>query len=90
LYTVLSAWKFYTKERVLLKKYLTECNGVNPQLLSTAEMRENVSRLSGLKSNFCESLSSGTPFMSAERRVLNTNNKVSNSKKSNYSPYGYK
>jgi len=27
MYAVYSAWKFYTKERSLLKKYLLECNG---------------------------------------------------------------
>ena len=26
MYALYSAWKFYTKEKVLLRKYLTECN----------------------------------------------------------------
>lgn len=26
MYAIYSAWKFYTKERILLKKYLMECN----------------------------------------------------------------
>lgn len=49
-------------------------------------MRENVARFSVAKSNFCESLSSGTPFMSAER-ILRSNENIINS--THFSPYGY-
>lgn len=65
MYALFSAWKFYTKERVLLKKYLTECNVIDPNinnnLMSTSKMRENVAKCSTVKS---EHLSVGTPFMS--------------------------
>jgi hypothetical protein len=91
LYAVLSAWKFYTKERVLLKKYLKECNSVvDPNMLSTAEMRENVAKFSNVKSNFCESLTSGSPFVgSAQRRILTPNTNAVNSVNKRQSPYGF-
>ena len=40
LYAIISAWKFYTKERVLLKKYLKECNISDSNLMSTQDMRK--------------------------------------------------
>ena len=42
MYALFSAWKFYTKERSLLKKYLNECNQtgsssnlLDPNMMST-------------------------------------------------------
>lgn len=42
MYTIFSAWKFYTKERVLLKRYLVECGqkDLDMSLMSTVEMRQ--------------------------------------------------
>ena len=42
MYTLFSAWKFYTKERVLLKRYLVECGqkDLDMSLMSTVEMRQ--------------------------------------------------
>ena len=47
LYTVFSAWKFYTKERVLLKKYLFECGESigDVSLMTTIEVKDSVRRL---------------------------------------------
>ena len=47
LYSVFSAWKFYTKERVLLKKYLFECGEsiTDMSLMTTLEMRETAARV---------------------------------------------
>eukprot|EP00347_Sterkiella_histriomuscorum_P015932 403355136 len=101
MYSMFSAWKFYTKERVLLKKYLQECNmggvalqgyqsgvssnitqkkAVDPNLMSTQEMRENVARFSNLQSDFCDGMSQGTPFVtSTERKILGLNPNIINS-----------
>ncbi|CDW90710.1 UNKNOWN [Stylonychia lemnae] len=88
MYAIYSAWKFYTKERVLLKKYLLECNGgvmiqsqnIDPNMMSTQEMRDNVTRFSNLQSNFGESMSSGAPYNSnsQERKVLGQNANILN------------
>ena len=80
MYAIFSSWKFYTKERGLLKKYLKECNIIaDPNMMSTIELKENAQRFSNLKkSNYCESLSSGTPFTSTDR-VLNSNSHALNS-----------
>ena len=42
MYSIFSAWKFYTKERVLLKKYLFECGEsiTDMSMMTTVEMRE--------------------------------------------------
>ena len=42
MYTLFSAWKFYTKERILLKRYLVECGqkDLDMSLMSTVEMRQ--------------------------------------------------
>ena len=47
-YSVFSAWKFYAKERVLLKKYLFECGESIDEmsLMSTVEMRNNAAKVS--------------------------------------------
>ena len=47
-YSVFSAWKFYAKERVLLKKYLFECGDSidDMSLMSTVEMRNNAAKVS--------------------------------------------
>jgi hypothetical protein len=67
MYAIFSAWKFYIKERGLLKKYLRECSGVlekEPSLMSTVELKENFARVSNARSMFGESLSSaGTPYL---------------------------
>jgi|688.fasta_scaffold1099324_1 hypothetical protein len=49
LYTVFSGWKFYTKERVLLKKYLFECGESigDMSLMTTLEMRDSVRKIIG-------------------------------------------
>ena len=70
LYAIFSAWKFYIKERTLLKMYLQESNIMkDPSLMSTLELKENYARVSNPKSIFGESISSeglsGTPFRSA-------------------------
>jgi len=47
MYTLFSAWKFYTKERVLLKKYLREC-GEDPDdmsMLTTLDLRKNAEKM---------------------------------------------
>lgn len=78
MYTVFSAWKFYTKERVLLKKYLDECGDVeDTNLLSTIQMREhyenNAAKNAGARdrylqdsSKFYDEMSKGSPFLSDE------------------------
>lgn len=69
-----SGWKFYIKERSLLKMYLRECNVLSdPSLMSTGELKENYARVSNVKSIFGESLSSGhnTPYLQSGSRVLN-------------------
>jgi hypothetical protein len=69
LYTIFSSWKFYVKERSLLKMYLKESNEASdPSLMSTLELRENCARISDPKSILRESMSSAsamTPFRSA-------------------------
>lgn len=47
MYTVYSAWKFYTKERVLLKKYLLECgrDATDMSLMTTVEMKESADKM---------------------------------------------
>ena len=74
LYAIFSAWKFYIKERSLLKMYLRECNGLvgNPSLMSTGELKENYARVSNVKSMFGESLSSGggTPYLGSAERAF--------------------
>jgi hypothetical protein len=47
LYTVFSSWKFYTKERVLLKKYLFECGESigDMSMMTTVEMRDNAKKV---------------------------------------------
>lgn len=66
LYTIFSAWKFYIKERTLLKMYLRESNIMqDPDLMSTIELKDNYARISQPRSIFGESLSSetaNTPF----------------------------
>ena len=42
--------------------YLRECNGLDPNLMSTRELKENYVRVSNTKGIFAESISSGTPF----------------------------
>jgi hypothetical protein len=44
---VFSGWKFYTKERVLLKKYLFECGESigDMSMMTTLEMKDSVRRL---------------------------------------------
>jgi len=68
LYALFSAWKFYIKERTLLKMYLKESNIMqDPSLMSTIELKENYARVSNPRSFFGESLSSegfSTPFRS--------------------------
>ena len=51
MYSVFSAWKFYTKERVLLKKYLFECGEsiTDMSLMTTVEMREQAAKVSSDK-----------------------------------------
>ena len=51
MYSVFSAWKFYTKERVLLKKYLFECGEsiTDMSLMTTVEMRETAARVGSEK-----------------------------------------
>jgi hypothetical protein len=74
LYAMFSGWKFYIKERSLLKMYLRECNVLSdPSLMSTGELKENYARVSNVKSIFGESLSSGhnTPYLQSGNRVLN-------------------
>jgi hypothetical protein len=69
LYAIFSAWKFYIKERSLLKMYLRECNGLDPSLMSTGELKENYARASSNTKGagiFAESVSSGTPFRQRE------------------------
>ena len=48
MYSIFSAWKFYVKERVLLKKYLFECGDSidDMSLMSTVEMRNNAAKVS--------------------------------------------
>ena len=91
MYAVFSALKFYTKEKVLLKKYLSECNqyssaqtyGVSEvKLMSTQEMRENAARFSAvsqIKSNYnqVESVSSSqvTPFQQA-KHINSTDSRI--------------
>jgi hypothetical protein len=78
LYAIFSAWKFYIKERSLLKKYLRESNimGVDPSLMSTTELKENYARATNTKSPiFGESLSSnGSPYRSED----NNNHRIFN------------
>lgn len=48
LYSIFSAWKFYTKEKILLKKYLNECGesvGDTSQM-TTINMREVAKKVS--------------------------------------------
>ena len=53
LYAIFSAWKFYIKERTLLKMYLKESNIMqDPSLMSTIELKENYARISGPRSFF--------------------------------------
>ena len=42
MYSVYSAWKFYTKERTLLKRYLFECGETIGEIsmMSTVELRD--------------------------------------------------
>ena len=42
MYSVYSAWKFYTKERTLLKRYLSECGKSTGEIdmMTTKELRE--------------------------------------------------
>jgi hypothetical protein len=41
-YAIFSAWKFYVKERILLKRYLVECGEASLDMsdMSTPKMRE--------------------------------------------------
>lgn len=65
MYAIFSAWKFYIKERGLLKKYLKEYSGLEkePSLMSTIELKENFAKVSNAKRMFGDSMSShgGTP-----------------------------
>ena len=47
MYSIFSAWKFYSKERVLLKKYLFECGEsiTDMSLMSTVEMRNTAAKV---------------------------------------------
>ena len=47
MYSIFSAWKFYAKERVLLKKYLFECGEsiTDMSLMSTVEMRNTAAKV---------------------------------------------
>lgn len=45
MYAIFSAWKFHTKERGLLKRYLREYSGIETSLMSTVELKENYSRV---------------------------------------------
>jgi len=51
MYTIFSAWKFYTKERVLLKRYLVECGqkDLDMSLMSTVEMRQTAEMINSSK-----------------------------------------
>ena len=51
MYSIFSAWKFYTKERVLLKKYLFECGEsiTDMSLMTTVEMRDTAARVGSEK-----------------------------------------
>ena len=53
MYSVFAAWKFYTKERSLLKKYLFECGETISDVnqMSTVELREVVDRHKSEHSN---------------------------------------
>lgn len=97
MYAIFSAWKFYTKEKVLLRKYLSECNmqtgnnnNIDPNMMTTQEMRDNVARFSAVKSNYCESLSSGTPFVGSTDRILTPNAHILNSAATPQTAYGFK
>jgi len=55
MYNIFSAWKFYSKERSLLKRYLFECGGsiddvsqmTTMELREVADQKKDASRLSG-------------------------------------------
>ena len=53
MYSVFAAWKFYTKERSLLKKYLFECGETINDVtqMSTVELREVVDKHKSEQSN---------------------------------------
>ena len=52
MYAIFSAWKFYIKERGLLKKYLREYSGLEPSMMSTLELKENFQKVQTSKQMF--------------------------------------